>query len=266
MKSGISEFSFGYAVTEEIVRQQRHVMVGAPVFPSLYDEGRPGGGYDLLLQRVGFPLMLQFKLTQKMVKKSAMEIKTHRLSAPPFYRIQLMPTKLSEQHNMLLSLDDGFNEVYYAAPLFSTQNELNDYYTANTVLENCIFIKPNTIGPLPDDDDHHVSIDDNPSRGFLFSSQPKQIGPLQTGLSFSSSLLEKVSREEERLSNNIEKLYDRLFEIVAKSNEYRSNKIFSQISDQPSTLSKIYYLANYFFSSEVILICRASARSNAIAQ
>ena len=196
MKSGISEFSFGYAVTEEIVRQQRHVMVGAPVFPSLYDEGRPGSGYDLLLQRVGFPLMLQFKLTQRMVKRSALEIKTHRLFSPPFYRIPLMPTKLSEQHNMLLSLDDGSNEVYYAAPLFSTQNELNDYYTANTVLKNCIFIKPNTIGPLPDDEDHHISIDNDHSRGFLFSSQPKQIGPLQAGPSFGSTLLEKSSKKK----------------------------------------------------------------------
>jgi hypothetical protein len=258
MKPGISEFSFGYAVTEEIVRQQRHVMVGAPVFPSLYDEGRPGGGYDLLLRRVGFPLMLQFKLTQKMVKKSAMEIKAHGLFTCPFYRIPLMPKKLSDQHDLLLSLDDGSNEVYYAAPLFNTQNELNNYYTAHTVLKNCIFIKPNTIGPLSDDGDHHVSIDDDPSRGFLFSSQPKQIGPLQTGLSFSSSLLEKVSREEERVSDNIEKLYDRLSSIVSESTDYRSNKIFAHISDQPSTLSKIYYLANYFFSSEVILICRAS--------
>lgn len=74
MRPGITEFSFGYAVTEKVVRQLGTGLVAAPIFPSLYDEGRPGGGYDVLLNRPGFPLMLQFKLAQKMVRKTAIEV------------------------------------------------------------------------------------------------------------------------------------------------------------------------------------------------
>lgn len=43
MRPGFSEFSYGYAVTEDIVRQRGTGAV--PVFPSLADEG--DRGYDL---------------------------------------------------------------------------------------------------------------------------------------------------------------------------------------------------------------------------
>jgi hypothetical protein len=39
----------------------------APVFPSLIQEGRTGGGYDVLLEP-GFPLFLQFKISQYMAR------------------------------------------------------------------------------------------------------------------------------------------------------------------------------------------------------
>jgi len=90
MRPAISEFSFGYAVTEEIIRQQRHVMIGAPIFPSLLQEGRAGGGYDLRINRRGFPLFLQFRLSHKMIKNNSFEIKDHALFSIPFFRIHLM--------------------------------------------------------------------------------------------------------------------------------------------------------------------------------
>ena len=57
MKPNISEFSYGYALTSELVRLFGIKGVGAPVFPSLKEEGSVG--YDV--QVPGLPLFLQFK-------------------------------------------------------------------------------------------------------------------------------------------------------------------------------------------------------------
>jgi len=44
MRPDFSEFSYGYAVTEEIVTANKATLVAAPLFPSLYKEGKTGGG------------------------------------------------------------------------------------------------------------------------------------------------------------------------------------------------------------------------------
>jgi hypothetical protein len=168
MRPAISEFSYGYAVTEEIVRQQRRCIIGAPIFPSLLQEGQAGGGYDLRINRRGFPLFLQFKLSHKMKRNNCVEVRDYSLMSPPFFRIHLMPLRLSRQHNMLLALDDGSNEVYYIAPFFTTQAELNTYYTNTSVLKNSVLIKPRTIGALPDDEEHHIALQQNHNPAYLF--------------------------------------------------------------------------------------------------
>ena len=92
MHPDISEFSYGYALTESLVAAAGHRIRAAPVFPSLIDEGRPGGGYDVHIPFAGFPLFLQFKLSHKMVRASAEEVKQGLLSNP-FYRFHLRPTR-----------------------------------------------------------------------------------------------------------------------------------------------------------------------------
>jgi hypothetical protein len=66
MRPLISEFSYGYALTEEIVSYHRHKMKVAPVFPSLYKEGKDGYGYDVSIDVLGIPIFLQFKLSDYM--------------------------------------------------------------------------------------------------------------------------------------------------------------------------------------------------------
>jgi hypothetical protein len=87
----ISEFSYGYAVTESLVRQVRYPLQAAPIFPSLIAEGR-SGGYDVAIPFSGFPLFLQFKLSDLMVSRTAIETKA-RLLEPEFYRFHLGPTR-----------------------------------------------------------------------------------------------------------------------------------------------------------------------------
>ncbi len=68
MKPEMSEFSYGYALTDELIHWHGTSLTAAPIFPSLYQEGKSGGGYDVMLQRSGIPLFLQFKLADQMVR------------------------------------------------------------------------------------------------------------------------------------------------------------------------------------------------------
>ena len=45
MRPMLSEFSYGYALTEELVSGGTANLTAAPIFPSLYAEGQIGGGW-----------------------------------------------------------------------------------------------------------------------------------------------------------------------------------------------------------------------------
>jgi hypothetical protein len=66
----------------------------APVLPSLIEEGKVGGGYDLRLYRPGAPLFVQFKLADRMVRRNAAEVKAGWLTIP-FNRMHLRARKRS---------------------------------------------------------------------------------------------------------------------------------------------------------------------------
>ena len=103
MKSNISEFSYGFALTDELIRFPGFKLTAAPVFPSLYEEGQTGGGWDVRLNRPGIPLFLQFKLSECMVRRNCREVREGILGVP-CYRIQLLAARLSHQHRLLLDL------------------------------------------------------------------------------------------------------------------------------------------------------------------
>ena len=109
-----------------------------------------------MLQRPGIPLFLQFKLSHCMVRSNAQEVRYGAL-APPFYRMHVRPTRHSDQHKMLLELENKGNEVYYSAPAFHTSEEFNEAYLSHQVKVRSLWMRPSQIGPLPDARDHHVA-------------------------------------------------------------------------------------------------------------
>jgi hypothetical protein len=134
MKPDISEFSYGFALTNELIDRYKLRSAGAPEFPSLYKEGK-SGGYDVKL--AGILVFLQFKLSDCMVKSSAGE---SDLLKVPYYRMHLRPLRHSAQHDLLLALErDDENLVYYAAPEFHKPNELSLAFTARSVSEKTAF-------------------------------------------------------------------------------------------------------------------------------
>lgn len=181
MKPNISEFSYGYALTEELVKGVGEKITSAPVFPSLYDEGRKGGGWDLKLEKGGIPLFIQFKLSHYLKNANAKERKSGHFSSP-YYRMHIRPIHHSKQHELLLDLERSGNEVYYSAPAFHEPKELDDAYLNKIVKNKSIWIKPTDIGDITDNKEHYV-VFQLPST-YYFCSTPKLI---ERNLSFSSA-------------------------------------------------------------------------------
>ena len=171
MTPDISEFSYGFALTNELVGWM--ALSAVPIFPSLIEEGKASGGYDVKLDRPGVPLYIQFKRSNVMTRRSADEIKNLALPLDlPFHRFYITERNRSLQHASLVALDDGVNEVYYAAPRFHTLAGINSAWASKTVMQRSIFIRPSQIGPINDDLQHRVSFDDSVT---YFCSEPKSI-------------------------------------------------------------------------------------------
>ena len=206
MTAEISEFSYGFALTNEIIGWLP--LRAAPIFPSLIEEGKAGGGYDVKLDAPGVPLYLQFKRADCMLRKSAAEIRDYNLPLSlPFYRFKITETGKSDQHDMLLALDDGSCVVMYAAPRFHQLTEINHAWGNNEVASRSIFVKPSVVGPL-DSESHHVAYDDASAH---LCSEPKQIEFVDSG-----GLAERLSAQ---LAVDARALADKLPELVRNIEE-----------------------------------------------
>lgn len=158
MRSLISEFSYGFALTHELV-QAMGTLSAAPIFPSLIDEGTAGGGYDVKLEQPGLPLFIQFKRSVCITRSSGREIKNGANLATPYYRFAVTASADSDQHDMLLGWDIAPNEVFYAAPMFHTKPEFDDAFLNGEVRQRSFFVRPRVIGRFGDGKTHHVSFD-----------------------------------------------------------------------------------------------------------
>jgi hypothetical protein len=131
MKPEMSEFSYGFAFTNELIHAPGSHVVAAPEFPSLQKEGSPGGGYDVKIP-FGSPLFLQFKLSHSMARTNSKE---YGVMGGAYYRWHLHALKHSAQHDLLLDLESRGNEVYYVAPAFHQTAELNTYFQSKKIVE-----------------------------------------------------------------------------------------------------------------------------------
>src|SRR6476646_3347893 len=105
MKPEFSEFSYGYAITEEIVSSMPTGLRAAPVFPNLRQEGQEGGGYDVALNSIGYPIFLQFKKSDY-IKKVNKNTKEKDFFTPIFYRMPIHSKRQSKQHQLLIELEN----------------------------------------------------------------------------------------------------------------------------------------------------------------
>lgn len=232
MRAEFSEFSYGFAVTREYTLEPGGGDT-VPVFPSLVEEGRPGGGYDVMLERVlahpGVPLYLQFKRPEALIRSTAKELNPDRDGGPldlvlPYFRIPLMPARHSPQHALLLQHEADGNEVRYVAPRFYKMDDFRDAYATGNVRNRSFLIRPSDIGPLPDGNDHHIVYD---QANHYRCSETLKINA-DTYESFSSSMRQRVTTEKRPFGG------DRLDEISEKFDALISKfKLKRIVEDRP---------------------------------
>src|ERR1700733_10102520 len=155
MKVGYTEFSFGYAFTENLIRSLSTVPIGAPIFPNLIQEGH--SGFDVHLNFPGVPLFFQYKLPELMRRGTAFEIANSHCSglSVPFFRISMMRRDISRQHELLMALEAKYPRgVFYAAPAIADIEKFDRAYNSAAVARHSLFFSPSDIGLLPDDKPH----------------------------------------------------------------------------------------------------------------
>ncbi len=171
MKPQFSEFSYGFAITAELIdAPSAPGITAAPAFPSLYAEGQTGVGYDVAIQG-GIPLLLQFKLSHILTTSRAGEANKLGL---PYFRFDLQPPAYSNQHASLLSLEQQGNQVFYCAPAFHKEIEFNHTYMQRQVCDSSIWIPPSQIGAIDDGDEHRIAFKNATASEFFLCSKPQR--------------------------------------------------------------------------------------------
>lgn len=263
MKPKISEFSYGYALTEELVAYFKHSNIeSAPVFPSLYEEGRLG--YDMAIETKTFPLFIQFKLSEYITATAkSKEVKANVYKkGKRFYRIKIWAKKYSKQHDLLLSLQKKNPYVYYAAPMFYKTEELNEHYMNRGIIKNSAFLTPSTIGYIDDQKEHSICFSGVGQEVYRFSS-PQNLGVLQQ-FNLSSAAL-TASEEAARISslNNIDswRIVERaMIDILIEQRIVNEADLFDipGMRSGRSDLERVAYLARVYFGSQVFAVGKVS--------
>ncbi|MER8708461.1 hypothetical protein NKH49_23335 [Mesorhizobium sp. M1088] len=208
MKVGYTEFSFGYAFTENLIRSSSAAPVGAPVFPNLIQEGH--SGFDIRIN-FGVPLFFQYKLPELMKRGTAFEIASGHCPglSIPFFRIAMMRRDVSRQHELLLRLEARYpSNVFYAAPCIANISDFDRSYNGATVARQSIFVSPGDIGPLPDDKAHSLAQTWTGNWIFLLEPKPPKFEHLMISLrSLRSSSPRSVLRKSARRRVRCAKTY-----------------------------------------------------------
>lgn len=254
-----SEFSYGYALTDELIHWHGTPLTAAPVFPSLYAEGQTGGGFDVQLSRPGVPLFLQFKLTHRMVMNSAKEAKKGWLNVP-FFRMHLRPSSHSDQHQLLFDLEADGNEVYYAAPAFYETAELNNAYANHQVAPHSIFVQPSAVGPLPNKKKHHIAFQGVGDASGYFCSEPEEKRPVRflSAVPFTNHLIEKLKDtglpESETALRRLPNDMVHIMRERIPALERWGGLVIEETRAKMTPLQQIAYFARIFFDCSFLLV------------
>lgn len=174
MDLGFSEFSFGYAFTENLTVRSQSAPGHAPVFLNVHQEAAKG--FDV---EIGLPISLrylQFKLPKRMQTARAREIE--KFGCPisaPFFRMRLMSKNMYRQHHNLIALEDkNLGRVFYATPLLRDEQKFNEAYANKEVHLKTALFSPKDIGQISDFQQHTIAYSESSDDAWLCST-PKKI-------------------------------------------------------------------------------------------
>jgi hypothetical protein len=250
MEARLTEFSYGYCVTEELANGPGPRLIAAPYFPSLYTEGKKGGGFDV---KIGAALFLQFKLADEMTRFSATEAQLNLLT-PRFYRFWLHRRDRSNQHQMLINLEnEPGNQVYYIAPRFADVNALDNAYRNRAVVERSAMFSPSEIGPLPDNRYHRIAFSRNGNSAW-FLSEPQKVPVRHKKELFDRGYKAARTSKFRQLDDWLQSLTTRMIAIRHEYTKLRINIRNDVPLIERSPLDEAAYQARTHFGCELLLL------------
>lgn len=255
MKPEMSEFSYGFAFTSELITTVGSHLLAAPEFPSLQQEGRSGGGYDVKIN-YGSPLFLQFKLSHHLTRTNSKE---YGLMGGAYYRWHMHALRHSAQHNLLLELENKGNDVFYIAPAFHQTAELNTHYLAGNIVNESAAFRARDIGALPDDEEHYV-VFNNRHLAYRCSDDPIQVEFRM----MKDRLVEYKSLREPRPLNEPEiiQIADEIVDVLRQSRKCRPLGVHKSIDPDDvakailsrPTLEMLAFLSRTVLDSELLIV------------
>ena len=260
MKPDFSESTYAFSLVNEMNRMYSFNL--APIFPSLYEEGKTGG-YDTEVSIHGVPFFFQFKLSNFLSRFNA---KNYKVFNSSYYQFHLHARKKSKQHDLLLHLENSGNPVFYVAPRFYKHNDLNVNFRNSNMVSESIWITAKAIGALPDDDPHSVCFNEDNTLVYLFS-EPRQINSKFSSLNNISDDLNgfnayldyfKMSSSYEKYHKDTwEGLFNQMVYIINKhsgNSSLSKENINNYVDDINSMKSKCAFLSRLFFGAEMLIL------------
>lgn len=251
MKRKVSEFAYGFVLTHELVRGHGYLPTDVPL-PGTEKKRKKAKATDEPEPEPpkGYPLFLQFKASEYMKRKNAGESK---LVGLPYFRFPIYRKTQSNQHQLLAELEKRGCLVYYATPKIHEAVNLNGAFFDGRVVAHTLFVSPDEIGELPDNQNHRV-VFSSTRNDVYFCPKPRKLERAIQGEEFAERMQKVLaSREPEVLDDYcFHRLASEMVSLVSPN-----RRIFDELSRgkfemTPATFAN--YLARTLFDCELLVI------------
>ena len=208
-------------------------------------------GYDVKIPTRGFPLFLQFKLSDKMFRRRRTD--EWDLYETSYFRVYLHKRSHSEQHRLLQELANEGHYVCYVSPLFFEPSELDNAYRYRQVVRRSLFVKADRLPALPDDKTHYFTF----LRGddITFWSKPLPIKGKFIGENFLYNLVDILENTNDLYKIDTEYYYRLrafLLKIIGPKQLPLDFNKKQDINENP--VADVVYLCRAYLGCEVLLI------------
>ena len=247
MKRKVSEFSYGFVLTHELVNAFGFLPTDTPLASKRKKKSNEADADDV--QR-GYPLLLQFKASEYMKRRNAGESK---LVGLPYFRFAIHRKTQSNQHQMLIELEKKGNLVFYATPKIHEAVNLNSAFFDHQVVALSLFVSPREIGELPDNESHRV-VFSNRVEEVYFCPLQQRLNRVIQGEKFTEAVRRQLADVEPAVLDD--EFYHRIASDMA-SLVSPNRRIFDELTRgkvQMSAAMFAGYLARTLFDCNLLII------------
>lgn len=250
MKRKVSEFAYGFVLTHELVRSHGYLPTDVPLPGSEKTRKKAKAEREEEPPPQGYALFLQFKASEFMKRKNAGESK---LVGLPYFRFPIYRKTQSNQQALLSELEKRGYTVFYATPKMHEAVNLNGAFFDERVVAHSVFVSPQEIGELPDNQNHRV-VFSSTTNGVYFCPKRRRLERAIHGEDFAAAIQQiLLAKEPEQLDDEFfHRLASDMVSLVSPN-----RRIFDELSRgkfEMTAATFANYLARTLFDCELLII------------